>query len=261
MLGITFMALPILWHFPISHFNEKARWALDYKRVPHVRRALALDYLFRAWWRTGQGSLPILLVEDRAIPDSTCIIAELERLHPQPALYPSDEAARQRALELEDYFDEELGHPIRTFLVGDLWDRDPAAALRLLKTGMNSRVMDSAARLLPLFRVFYKRRHGIGPETRARAEDQVWGAFDRLEKELGGADYLVGDAFSVADLTAASLISVVVGPPEFPYPPDDDVFPDWMREIRASASARPAGRWTLEMYRRHRGKSHETAPG
>jgi hypothetical protein len=30
---------PTLYHIEISHFNEKARWALDYKRVPHVRRA------------------------------------------------------------------------------------------------------------------------------------------------------------------------------------------------------------------------------
>jgi len=47
------MAPPALWHFPISHFNEKARWALDWKRIPHVRRALALSYVPRALWTTG----------------------------------------------------------------------------------------------------------------------------------------------------------------------------------------------------------------
>ena len=29
-----------LWHLDVSHYNEKARWALDYKRVPHLRRAV-----------------------------------------------------------------------------------------------------------------------------------------------------------------------------------------------------------------------------
>ena len=29
-----------LLQFPYSHFNEKARWALDHKRVPHQRRNL-----------------------------------------------------------------------------------------------------------------------------------------------------------------------------------------------------------------------------
>jgi hypothetical protein len=48
-------AVPRLWHFPVSHFNEKVRWALDYKQVPHVRETLTIDYLPRALWATGQG--------------------------------------------------------------------------------------------------------------------------------------------------------------------------------------------------------------
>ena len=32
--------LPVLWHLEISHYNEKVRWALDYKSVAHVRRAV-----------------------------------------------------------------------------------------------------------------------------------------------------------------------------------------------------------------------------
>src|SRR5438128_853440 len=30
---------PVLWHLKVSHYNEKARWALDYKGIPHRRRA------------------------------------------------------------------------------------------------------------------------------------------------------------------------------------------------------------------------------
>lgn len=28
-----------LWHIPVSHYNEKVRWALDYKRIEHERKA------------------------------------------------------------------------------------------------------------------------------------------------------------------------------------------------------------------------------
>jgi hypothetical protein len=56
------MTTPALWHFPISHFNEKVRWELDWKGVPHVRRALGTSYLLRALWATGQPHLPILFV-------------------------------------------------------------------------------------------------------------------------------------------------------------------------------------------------------
>ncbi len=28
----------ILWHIEVSHYSEKARWALDHKAIPHERR-------------------------------------------------------------------------------------------------------------------------------------------------------------------------------------------------------------------------------
>ena len=103
------MDTPLLWHIPISHFNEKVRWTLDYKRIAHRRQVLGADYLVRAWRATGQGKLPILFLDGRAIADSTRIIAALEERCPEPALYPRDDAARQRALALEDFLDEQLG--------------------------------------------------------------------------------------------------------------------------------------------------------
>ena len=30
---------PVLWHIEVSHYNEKARWALDHKGIEHERRA------------------------------------------------------------------------------------------------------------------------------------------------------------------------------------------------------------------------------
>ena len=57
------MRVPVLWHFPISHFNEKVRWALDYKDIAYVRRALGASYLPRVWWASGQPWLPILFLD------------------------------------------------------------------------------------------------------------------------------------------------------------------------------------------------------
>jgi hypothetical protein len=39
---------PLLWHIPLSHYSEKARWALDYKRIAHHRQVLGPDYLILA---------------------------------------------------------------------------------------------------------------------------------------------------------------------------------------------------------------------
>ena len=48
------------------------------------------------------------------------------------------------------------------------------------------------------------------------ARVKVERALDRLESELGDDEYLVGDSFSVADLTAAALFYPLVLPPEGP---------------------------------------------
>ena len=77
----------VLWHFQASHFCEKVRWALDLKRVPHTRLVLGASYLPRAWWRTGRGSLPVLILDGEAIGDSTRIIEAIEKRWPDPPLY------------------------------------------------------------------------------------------------------------------------------------------------------------------------------
>src|SRR6266850_8592086 len=87
------VAAPVLCHFPISHFNEKVRWALDYKNIPHLRQALGASYMLKAWWATGHATLPVLHLDGKAIGDSTRIIEALERHQPDPPLYPADEGS------------------------------------------------------------------------------------------------------------------------------------------------------------------------
>src|SRR5215831_18233425 len=82
-------AIPVLWQFRQSHYNEKARWALDWKRIRHVRRSLVPGlHVPRVMWMTRQKSVPVLVLEGRAIADSTRIIAALEVLRPDLLLYP-----------------------------------------------------------------------------------------------------------------------------------------------------------------------------
>ena len=112
-------AEPVLWHISISHYNEKVRWALDLKRVPHRRRAIPGGFHVVAALALTHGAgytFPILVLDGEVISDSTAIIGALERRYPAPPLYPDDPAERRRALDLEGYFDEELAPAVR--LVG-----------------------------------------------------------------------------------------------------------------------------------------------
>jgi glutathione S-transferase len=246
----------LLWHIPLSHFSEKVRWALDYKRIPHRRQVLGPDYLIRAWRATGQGKLPILFLDGRAIADSTRIIAALEERHPEPALYPRDDAARQRALALEDLLDEQLGPALRAAVITPLFRSDPDVGLRVLTTGMPDAAYRQLRPLLRLFVPYYRFRHRMRDADLEADRAAVAASLDRLEREREGRRYLVGDAFSVADLTAAALLSPIVQPPEIQYPLRVQL-PPYLEEYRAAVLRHPATQWAADVYRTHRGATAE----
>jgi len=54
------MDTPLLWHIPVSHFNEKVRWTLDYKRIAHRRCIPATQPrgAARSHWKTISTSSP-----------------------------------------------------------------------------------------------------------------------------------------------------------------------------------------------------------
>jgi len=251
--------VPVLWHFTVSHFNEKARWALDFKHVPHVRRALLPGFHFIKVLRmTGQTAVPVLVLDGRAIHDSTRIIAALERAFPEPALYPCDDAERRRALALEDYFDEEIGPAVRVMLAHAQFTDDPARTAAVFTVGMRSASRRVLRIVAPLFRPLYRARYRIDAATAESARTKILAAFDRLERELQPSGYLVGTRFSVADLTAAALLYPLVQPAEYPYPWPRPL-PGWLEEYRAPLVGRGAFQWLEQMYRRHRGTSAEVA--
>src|SRR3954454_11760687 len=68
------------------------------------------------------GSLtsPVLTIDGKGIGDSSAILQTIEERWPEPSLIPDDRAERRRALELEDYFDEELGPHIRRAVYHEL---------------------------------------------------------------------------------------------------------------------------------------------
>jgi glutathione S-transferase len=253
------MEIPLLWHIPASHFSEKVRWTLDYKHIPHRRQVLGADYLIRAWRATGHGTLPILFLHGCAIGDSTHIVAALELLRSDPPLYPHDEAARQRALALEDYFDEQLGPALRAAMVTPLFRHDPDIALRLLTTSMSPRAYETLRPLRRIFPIFYRFRHNISDAKLEADRATVIAALDRIEQERGGRAYLVGDAFTVADLTAAAMLSPLLQPAEIQYPHGVEL-PEYLRNYRAALLEHPATQWAAGMYQLHRGRSAEVVP-
>jgi glutathione S-transferase len=244
---------PVLWQLQISHYNEKVRWALDYKRIPHVRRSMmpAIHQLI-VKRKADVITSPVLELDGRGIGDSSAILQAIEERWPEPALIPSNALQRRRALRLEDWFDEELGPHIRRALYWELLPH-PELVTPLFTDGASWPTRAGLRAGFPVLRVGMRRYLNIYEEPAMRSRQKTIEALDVLEKELGDGDYLVGDRFSIADLTAASLFYPLALPPEFPYTsPRWEDLPESAREFIEPMRQRPGGQWVAEMYRRHR---------
>jgi glutathione S-transferase len=247
------MAEPLLWHLPISHYSEKVRWALDWKQVPHRRRIMppGLHPLGGLVLTGGRHvTMPVLSMDGRRIGDSTAIIAALEERFPERPLYPADADARRRALELEDFFDENLGPYARRWVFNELLSV-PAGRLETAVKQLEWAPSLPAERMGGLVRMVVNLRFRSGDdELAAEARRRIVAAFDRLDAELDGRELLVGEEFTVADLTAAALFYPVVVPPGCPWKPK--TVTEGYAAFQDSVRDRPGYRWVEGTFRRFR---------
>ena len=205
-------------------------------------------------------TLPVLTLDGRNVGDSTAIIAALEEHHPERPLYPSEPEARHRALDLEDFFDEQLGPHTRLLAFHELHnDRERFESVIRRTAPAPLARMPAAATVYG--RAFTAVRFGVrDEEAAALARTKVVEALDRLESEIEAedGDYLVGDELTIADITAAALFYPLVLPEEGPLPPDEPA-PRGLQEFREPLEDRPGYRWVLEMFRRHRRPAADSA--
>src|SRR3954447_22959616 len=167
---------PVLWQYSFSNYNEKARWALDFKGIRHRRRSVMPGWPRSLWLSRGDRTLPLLDLDGERIMDSTRIIGALEQRGPEPALYPADPGERGLALELEDFFDEHAGHDMRR--VG-FWEarQDIPYALEFMTTDQR-RVPGAAARVglraaFPLVWRYMDARYGFDEDAVVRSRDTL----------------------------------------------------------------------------------------
>ena len=254
--GVSANSVPVLWHLKVSNYNEKARWALDYKAIPHVRRAEIPGRHVAVAKRFGTGTtFPVMQLDGETIGDSTAIIAALERRYPDRPLYPSDPDERRRALELEGFFDEELGPYARTLVVHHMLP-DAGLTLGAFFPDLRGPRRVVARAMFPGIRRRFVSSLGISAESVERAFAKVRAAGERFRSEVQPSGYLVGDRFTVADLTLAALIAPAVAPEQFPYPQPQRDHPR-LAPVREVLDEYGLIEWTRNLYAFHRGPSAE----
>ena len=86
-----------LYTLPASHPGMTAKRMLEHKGIPYTRVDLLpglSSYIVRAL-RFHEGTVPAMVIDGRRVQGSRTIAQELERLKPEPPLFPAD--ADQRA--------------------------------------------------------------------------------------------------------------------------------------------------------------------
>jgi glutathione S-transferase len=243
---------PVLHQFRHSHYNEKARWALDWKGVAHLRVSyLPGPHVPQLRRLSGQSGTPALELGGEVIAGSAQIIAALERRFPERALYPADPALRRRALEIEESFDREVGPAVRTLLYSVLL-REPGYLCGIFSEGKPAPLRALYRGFFPVLSPVIARANGVtGADAVARAFARTEQALGEVAKLAEGSAALVGDAFGVADLACASLLALVVDPdhPDMAYPKP---IPERVAHLLARFASHPGAQWVLTQYARHR---------
>jgi len=240
---------------PISHYCEKARWALeragiDYREERHVQGIHRL-----AARRAGGGTtVPVLVTPDGAIGESQEILAWVDGHTPsEHRLFPVEPDARRDVERLCRRFDDELGPRGRRLMYIHM------LAQRKLVLQFNDEGVpaweDRAIRYgWPLVVRFLGRALDIRPGIESEDEAAVWRELDYVAGLLAdGRSYLCGERFGAADLTFAALSASVVMPPEYGVPlPQPAVLSPRTAALVERARAHPAGRYALALFAQHR---------
>ena len=161
-----------IWRIPFSTNVERVALALGHKGL--TADWIDVDPADRSEVEriSGQPLVPVLELDGRVIADSTAIIEQLERIQPDPPLYPGDPARRAEVEIFVDWFNR-------------VWKRPP------------NKLEAELAKAEP------------DRETTERLAEEIAGALGRFESLLAGRDYLFGD-FGVADCVVFPFLKYAV---------------------------------------------------
>ncbi len=239
---------PRLITIPISHYCERARWALDACGVAYEEEQHLQGFSRRVTKPAGTTTVPVLVTAEGALTDSGEIVRYADR---HRSLYPDDARDRAAAEALERELAGDFG--VETRRAAYAWFLRAPGAARVNAGRAPAYQRATVALLFPLLGSMIKRALDVNDETVRRAHDVVDRAFDTVAERLGDRPYLGGDRFGAVDLTFAALAAPCVLPAEYggPLPSIDDVPADVAPRIRAWRE-HPAGAFALRLYRDHR---------
>ena len=214
-----------LYMIPASHPSIAVQLMLEHKGIPYQCTDLmpvVSKVALRALGFPGN-TVPALKVDGAKVQGSRQIARELDRLVPEPGLFPADPERRTAVEAAERFGDEELQHPIRQILWWSIkHDREP---LRSYSEGAKLGIpiglaMKTAAPIVAL-----SARFNEASDDNARADlAKLPQLLDRVDAWIA-AGVLNGPELNAADFQIAPSLGLAMT----------------MEDLRPAIAGRPAG--------------------
>jgi glutathione S-transferase len=243
---------PVLVTISISHYCEKARWALDRAGIAYdERRHLPAIHRVAVKRAGGRLTAPVLVCDDGTVIDesSDIVVYADGRAPTGRGMIPTDPVLAAEARTLADDFDARLGPATRLWVYHQMFDY-PELVQVSMTDGVsawqrhtfrygNKAIAFAVAKVLK-----------VNDENAVAAERTFRAIYAEVDERLAdGRRYLVGDAFSIADLTFAALSAPLIAPPQYGVRlPAVQELPPGMRPTVEELRATPAGEHALRMF-------------
>lgn len=207
----------ILYQFPISHYCEKVRWAMDHKGLEYKLKNLLPGLHLKTTRKIAKkSSVPILVDTNKQggakpIQNSHIILNYLDETYPEKSLSPKGAELLEQALAWEKYCDVEIGVHVRRYCYHYLLSKPKVVIPLLAHDGPwwgEFFLKLSFSKVEPIMR----KTMAINEEGASKSEVHIQQAIDKLYEAYQKSEFLVGNEFTRADLTAASLLAPLIMP-------------------------------------------------
>jgi glutathione S-transferase len=235
---------------PLSHFCEKARWALDRAAIDYQEEAHLPFFHYAHTLRLARSrTVPVLVHDGGVLMSSGAIVRWTDE--GKGSLYPP--ARRDQVEALERRFDDRLGPASRLWAYSQLLDLRELA-FRYASDGTPAWERAVLWRSYPIAARALRMQLGIDDDTIREAREEIVRVFDEVARMLDeGHRYLAGDTFTAADLTFATLAAPALLPEQYGRAlPRVDELPAAMRLTIEGLRDHPAGEFALRLYAEHR---------
>lgn len=187
-------------------------------------------------------TVPAMKIDGRKVQGSRAIARELDRLRPDPALFPDDPEMRLAVEEAERFGDEELQHPIRQMIWWTLRkDKTPLRGfMDGAKLGIPKGLAVATAGPVMAATAYYNK---ATDENVRRGLAELPGLLDRIDAWIE-AGTLDGEQLYAADYQIAPSLRLAMT----------------MQDLRPAIDGRPAGRFARRVIPDYAGDAPPTFP-